>query len=210
MLKGSIYLVNNTVFSNYQPDTSLIYLSSVGYVLIKNSNFYDNKQTFIHAENSTIFLVNVIGNNISCSDEQGYACFGFFFQSILINFNSSFENVSSSNEEIIIYGDKSNFTFDRIYFGSLVTKEGNSVGFLKECYFSIRNTNFVNYYPGLFYFISSFVRFFTINFINSKEIVYILKSNANIFSTIKCDSCESFVFQSKFIDNPNYLKEAGV
>ena len=80
MLKGSIYLVNNTVFSNYQPDTSLIYLSSVGYVLIKNSNFYDNKQTFIHAENSTIFLVNVIGNNISCSDEQGYACFGFFFQ----------------------------------------------------------------------------------------------------------------------------------
>lgn len=199
------------VYNNTGIDSNLIYLTNTNAILIKNSSFSENKQTFIYSEKSQIYLKDVILKDLHCVDEIFFGCMGYFYKSNITIISCLFRNISSFSKKNVLQGIYSHLYIYNNNFEILIVYHPNYISYFQNSSICIQNSNFIEYRKGIFYLSNGILVIMKSLFYNNFGEKFNQTSNHDLFSTIACKMCEkSLYFSNQFLENTNFIKYSGV
>lgn len=208
---GVILIDDVLVYNNTGIESNLIYFINIKSVLIKNSIFHDNKQTFIYSEKSGIYLKNVILRDLHCIDEIFFGCIGYFYKSNITMISCLFRNISSFSKKNILQGIYSHINFYNNTFEILNVYHPNYISYFQNSSIFIQNSQFSDYRKGILYLSNGILVMMKNHFFNNFGEKFNQTSNYDLFSTITCQMCEKSLYLSNiFLENTNFIKYAGV
>ena len=167
-----VYFSSNNISLTSNMDATLIQLLDVESLIIQNSIFNDNNQTFLYSSTSNVIIFNSSIRNIFCNDLV-FACFASISRGSLTIINSNISKIISIMNKNIISATQSQIIFRNNLFSELFALQSPIVFFLQDSSFFIQKTKFLQYQRGLIHITrSTFNSILTINeshFFNNME-----------------------------------------
>ena len=208
-----VFFDSNNVTLCANIDASLIQLLDVGILIIKNSNFNDNNQTFLSISTSNVIIVNSSIENNVCTDLV-FACFAFISRGKLKIINSNITNIISLKNKQIISASLSQIIFRENLFLNLEALQSPIAFYLEDAFLFIQRNNISNYSGGLIHVSQSSLKSLVIicesKFKNEHGTKDQLARSDAIHSTIRSDNSTTMIINSTFEGNINQITEGGV
>ena len=186
---------NNTINLDRPFESNSIYLTNIAMISIKNTTFNNKLHSLIYAENSRIYLREIVVSPLICSGEL-FECFGNFMKTQIKIINSTFMNICSFGKKNILLAINSQFHLYNSSFKPLKSQNANVVMSFKNSDLVIKETSFTNYTKGLMHIFGGSALIFDCKTNNEGNFNLDKKSNDDIFSTIKCEFCSLNIFNS--------------